>query len=82
MKASKGKSPKRSVVSITLFITFILLPLTGKMIQLVERGSDWEHVWVATHMLIGFVFTGFGIFHIIYNWSALKHYMKGKPKSE
>jgi hypothetical protein len=74
----------RMIVSISLFIIFFLLIVSAIMIQILEeinRFSFAVHVWTAIHVLSGIVFTGFVIFHIIYNWKALKHYIMKKNRN-
>ena len=67
---------KRAVVSIALFVMFILLPLSGKMIVAMQDNHESMFVWVFIHSLLGLLFAVFGIFHIVYNWKTLKHYLK------
>ena len=72
------KSNKRAIVSIALLIMFILLPISGKMIGGLKDNPDAMFVWDVIHSLLGFLFAIFGIFHIVYNWKVLKHYLKRK----
>ena len=79
MKFRKKKlSHKRAVVSIALFILFILLPVSGKMIEIVTYNPYARFIWGGIHYLLGLLFIIFGIFHIIYNWNMLKNYLKRK----
>ena len=83
MKTNKKKSfNKRAIVSITLFITFILVPISGKMIQIAAeqngRESFTTYFWEGAHVLTAFIFTVAGVFHIVYNWSVLKRYFRKK----
>ena len=71
---NKKSFNKRAVVSVALFVMFILLPISGKMI---EAAAD-NYVWIAIHSLSGLLFTVFGIFHIVYNRKQLMHYIKKK----
>jgi len=73
---SKKSFNKRAVVSISLFIMFILLPLSGKMIVIMQDNHESMLIWVGIHSLSGLLFAVFGIFHIVYNWTVLKHYLK------
>ena len=75
---SKKSFNKRAVVSVALFILFILLPISGKMIEAVKDNHESMLVWGGIHCLLGLLFTCFGIFHIVYNWKTLKHYLKKK----
>ncbi|MDR0413947.1 MAG: DUF4405 domain-containing protein [Prevotellaceae bacterium] len=73
----KGKFNKRAVVSVILLITFIIMPVSGKMVQVSGR----DIFWVTLHGLSGQLFIIAGIFHIVFNWKALKRYMGGKSKT-
>jgi hypothetical protein len=73
----KRKFNKRAVVSVILFITFLLMPVSGKMIQLSGR----DIFWVTMHGLSGQIFMIAGVFHIVFNWKVLKQYMSGKNKA-
>ena len=73
---------KRAIVSVALLILYILLPLSGKILQYYsERGerssSAWD-LWWNIHLLMGFLFTLVGVFHIVYNWKTLKKYLVQK----
>ena len=77
MKTKNKKSfNKRAVVSVALFAMFILLPFSGKMIEIMKDNSEVRYIWVGIHYLLGLLFTVIGIFHIVYNWKTLKHYLK------
>lgn len=77
MKSSNKKSfNKRAVVSAALFILFILLPVSGKMIHATSDHQEVGSIWGGIHSFLGFLFFVFGIFHIVYNWKALKHYLR------
>jgi len=79
MESNNKKSfNKRAFVSVALFIMFILLPISGKMIEIMKDNQEAMYVWVGIHCLLGLLFTGFGIFHIVYNWKTLKYYLKKK----
>ena len=75
---SKNKKSfnKRAVVSVALFILFILLPISGKMIEAEKDNPDAMFIWGGIHYLLGLLFTIFGLFHIVYNWKILTHYLK------
>ena len=79
MKSNKKKSfNKRAFVSVALFIMFILLPISGKMIEVFRDNPETMNTWAAIHCFLGLLFTTFGIFHIVYNWKTLKNYLKKK----
>jgi hypothetical protein len=78
--SSKRKFNKRAAASIALFIAFILMPISGKMIQIFGRGTFWGDVGLQLHGLSAGIFMIAGIFHIVFNWKLLKQYMGGKKK--
>ena len=79
MKSNNKKSfNKRAIVSVALFMLFILLPVSGKMIEAAKDNHESMLFWSGIHCLLGLLFTCFGIFHIVYNWKTLKHYLKKK----
>ncbi|GHT50343.1 hypothetical protein AGMMS49982_05490 [Bacteroidia bacterium] len=75
------KINKRAVVSIALLIIFVLLPVSGIMLAKTRDNPDPEafapQLWDALHGAMGLLFIIFGICHIINNWNAIKHYIKG-----
>jgi hypothetical protein len=78
---SRNKSRnKRAVVSIALFIFFLLVPISGIMIHSGEHHPNAvaSHVWHGIHGLSGILFTIFGVFHIVFNWRTLVSYFNKK----
>lgn len=71
-KVMKRKFNKRALASVVLFVAFILMPVSGKMIQMFERDTFWGDVGLQLHALSA------GIFHIVFNWKQLKSYMHKK----
>ncbi|MDR2540771.1 MAG: hypothetical protein LBD11_03110 [Candidatus Peribacteria bacterium] len=65
---------KRAIVSIVLFVSFLLLPITAIMDLFFE--SYVGEVGKIIHTIAGIVFTLMAIFHIAFNWKTLKSYMK------
>jgi Kef-type K+ transport system membrane component KefB len=80
MEKKRKSSNKRAVVSVGLFILFVLLIVSAVMIQVKEDNpqSFGLHVWTAVHALCGIVFIAFVIFHLVYNWKIFKSYCKRK----
>ena len=79
MKISQKKSfDMRKFVSVGLFFTLTSLVITGILIQTFELFENEfpAHFCTAVHVLTGFVFTVFSIFHIVLNWRSLKRYIK------
>jgi hypothetical protein len=81
MRSFKRKFNKRAIASVALFIAFILLPVSGKMIQL-GRETFWGDFGLQLHAWSAGVFLIAGIFHIVFNWKRLKHYMSGEKRSK
>jgi len=81
----------RKVTSMTMLVSFIFLVMTSILLYIVPHGrvaywSDW-HLWGLTkgewgnlHINLGFLFLFAGFFHIFYNWSPIKSYMKNKSR--
>lgn len=69
------KKSFNKVVSIILFISFILLPVSAAMID-GQSGSIIGHIGKVTHILAGLSFTTAGVFHIVFHWKTLKSYLK------
>jgi uncharacterized membrane protein len=70
------KFNKRAVVSIALLILFVLLPITGTILATSKGNPGAYQFWDKLHTLSALLFFIFGIFHIINNWNAIKHYIK------
>jgi len=68
---------KRKVISLILLVALIMMPVSA----IVAHATHWtaaHHTWLHIHGLFGVLFVVAGIFHVIYNWRALKHYLVGK----
>lgn len=77
MESNQKKSiKKRAIVSFTLFALFLLLPISGKMVVAMRENLETTYLWTGIHALSGFLFAIFGVFHIVYNWQTLKHYLR------
>jgi hypothetical protein len=74
----KRKFNKRAIASVILFITFILMPISGKMIQTFGKGTFWGDMGLQLHGLSAGIFMIAGLFHIVFNRKLLKQYMRGK----
>jgi hypothetical protein len=81
MTSLKRKFNKRAIASVALFIAFILLPISGKMIQ-IGRGTFWGDWGLQLHAWSAGAFVIAGIFHIVFNWKQLKQYMSGKKQNK
>ena len=65
---------KRAVISILLLISLIAMPVTGGLIH-ISHGKTMEHSWLHFHAISGFIFVILGIYHLIFNWKAMKRYL-------
>jgi formate hydrogenlyase subunit 3/multisubunit Na+/H+ antiporter MnhD subunit len=75
---NKKKRNKHAVISILLFVMFILLPISGKMISATKADAEIAYIWGEIHYLTSLIFTIVGIFHIVYNWKSLKNSLTKK----
>ncbi|MDR1562764.1 MAG: DUF4405 domain-containing protein [Dysgonamonadaceae bacterium] len=82
MGTNRKISNKRAIVSIGLFILFILLIMSAIIIQVEENNpqSFGLHVWTAVHVVCGTVFMIFVIFHLVYNWKIFRNYLNRKNR--
>lgn len=81
----------RTIVSMTLLVSFVLLVLTSIVLYIVPHGrvaywSDWhlwglkKDQWGDLHINLGFLFLFTGILHIYYNWRPLQAAMKNRAR--
>jgi uncharacterized membrane protein len=77
MGTTKKTTNKRKVVALILLATFIMLPISGAYIH-ATHGEATSHKWLHLHVLFGVIFIVACIYHIVYNWRVLKHYLTGK----
>jgi len=85
MKKASKQPNKRAVVSVILFICFLILPSTAIVIEVMEEVAPLSfaiHVWTAIHSLAGIVFTVAGVYHTVYNWKSLKRYFTKRHEIE
>ena len=76
-KTTKKTFNKRAIVSLILLVTLIMMPVSGIIIH-ITHGTAVSHSWLHLHVLFGVIFMIAGIYHIVYNWRALKHYFFDK----
>jgi cytochrome b561 len=83
MKTTKKSTNKRAIVSITMFIIFVMLPVSGIMLARTKDNPETfaSQFWDTLHGILGVLFVVCGCFHIGYNWKALKHYIMRKNKN-
>ena len=81
----------RKITSFTMLYSFIIMVLSGIMLFISPFGRlsmmiKWEFLgldkmqWQALHLIFMLIFTVGGILHIIYNYKAIKNYLKNKSK--
>ena len=75
MKTNTKASNKR-IVSLILLATLIMLPVSAVILH-ISHGTGISHRWLHFHVLFGIIFVIAAIFHVVYNWRALKHYLFG-----
>ena len=68
------KINKRAVVSILLFVSLIIMPITGWL------GHNAGSTLLYVHTVSGFIFVICSIFHLVWNWKIMKRYLTGKTK--
>ncbi len=69
---------RRRVISLTLFLTLVAMPVSALIAHAMHGVRGSHHIWIHIHVICGVLFTVAGIFHIVYNWRTLKHYLAGK----
>ncbi|MDH6354290.1 drug/metabolite transporter (DMT)-like permease [Dysgonomonas sp. PH5-45] len=76
----KKSFSRRKFVSIGLFLTLLILIITGILIQVFERFEEGVsiHFFTAVHVLAGLVFAVLAVLHTVTNWRSLKAYIKNK----
>jgi cation transport ATPase len=72
---TKKSLNKRAVVSLTLLFSFVLLSISGLILIPIPHGTEIGKGWLHLHAIFGIVFIVAGIYHTIYNWRAVKHYI-------
>ena len=68
---------KRKVVALILLATLIIMPVSGVLVH-VKHETENSHTWLHIHVLFGIIFIFASIYHVVYNWKALKYYLLGK----
>ncbi len=70
----KKTTNKRAIISIGLFASFIITPVTALLIH-ATHGSLISHSWLHIHVVFGVLFGVFGFLHLVYNWRTFKNYI-------
>lgn len=68
---------RRKFVSVGLFLTLVILVVTGILIQIFEAFEEGFsiHFFTAVHVLTGIIFSILSVLHTITNWRVLKAYV-------
>ncbi len=69
---------KRALISIAMFISGLLLPVSGLMNHILqyELPSRSRHFWMTVHNSSAILFAIFTVLHISLNWRPLMLYIK------
>lgn len=81
----------RKTVSLTGFLSFVLLLLTSVVLYFEPQGrvaywADWRFIglakdqWDALHISLGILFILSGLIHVWYNWKSVTNYMRNRAK--
>jgi hypothetical protein len=72
------KFNKRAFITVGLFMSGSILPLSGFMNHLLgnESLTTERLLWMAIHNSCGILFTIFSIWHLTLNWRPLLNYLK------
>jgi len=82
----------RKMVSLTAFLSFVLVILTSVILYIVPQGrvaywADWrlwglsKTQWTELHLNLGLLFLIALCLHVYYNWSAIVSYLKDKTRA-
>jgi len=71
---------KRGIVSLILLAALIMMPVSAAIIH-ITHGTTISHTWLHLHVVFGVTFTIAAVYHVVYNWRALKHYLSGKKNA-
>ena len=78
MKKIEKRWNKRSIVSILLLLSLVMMPVSAVVIHVTHWNLSVSHSWLHIHFLCGLVFIFAASFHVVYNWKVLKRYLLGK----
>ncbi len=81
----------RKITSFIMLYSFIIMVLSGIMLFISPFGRlammiQWSFLgldkmqWQALHLIFMLIFTLAGLLHILYNYKAIKNYLKNKSK--
>lgn len=81
----------RKITSFIMLYSFIIMVLSGFVLFISPFGRlammiNWKFMmldkmqWQALHLIFMLIFTVAGLLHIVYNFKAIKNYLKSKSK--
>lgn len=81
----------RKITSFIMLYSFVIMVLSGFVLFISPFGRlammiRWEFLyldkmqWQALHLIFMLIFTVAGLLHIVYNFKAIKNYLKSKSK--
>jgi succinate dehydrogenase hydrophobic anchor subunit len=81
----------RKITSFVMLYSFVIMVISGVMLFIAPFGRfammiGWEFLgldkmqWQGLHIIFMVIFTLAGILHIVYNFKAIKYYLKSKSK--
>ncbi|GHV61371.1 hypothetical protein FACS1894195_1810 [Bacteroidia bacterium] len=80
-KPSSKRVNKRAIVSIALFALIILLVVSAMLLSHVREDypdAFMTKFWAELHGALGALFAIITIFHVIFNWKAMRRYLTGQ----
>ncbi len=79
-KGQRNQFNKRSFVSLMIFFLGAGLPVTGLANHLLqmEPMTPRRHAWMTAHNVLGILFVGFALWHIMLNRRAIMHAIRGE----
>ena len=80
---------KRGFITFLTLVTFVIMTITGIVLYFAPQGRiaywvDWRFWgitktdWGSIHTISCFLFVIVGIYHLVYNWKPLVHYISNK----
>ena len=72
---TKKRFNKRLIVSLTLLVASIMMPVSALINHVTGHESRFSHAWLHIHVVFGVIFVIAGIYHVVFNWKTLKYYL-------
>ena len=81
MKSTNKSLNKRSIVSLILFGSLFMMPVSAVIVH-VTHGKIISHTWLHLHVVFAVTFIVAGIYHVVFNWRTLKCYLLGNNRQK